>query len=226
MKPANGFLRLMGLFRASTMDKDNGPEGKTPWHKKTTKGGNEIYKALLKEMEGPIGKRAISLLLESCSRSCLTASLPQDAILQIFAEHLKGKRPAGIAETIQPLLNVSREDINAICQVVASKASTAMTQARAQGSGANWYCWRTCEDQRVRDSHKHMDKVLVRWDKPPDPEAIIGEPPAGTYHAGECDGCRCYPEPVVSLGFLKPPLKVHIDGKVVKMTKTKFKELL
>ncbi len=97
--------------------------------------------------------------------------------------------------------------------------------ARATAIGADWYIWRTSDDERVRPSHKNMDGVLVSRKEPPSPEELIGEKNAGKYHAGELDGCRCYPEPIVELSYVKFPARVYHKGKIRTMTREEFKKM-
>lgn len=97
------------------------------------------------------------------------------------------------------------------------------TKATCEEIGIPAYIWRTCEDQRVRKSHANLEGVIIFWDDPPNPEELIGEQSLlGEYHSGECEGCRCYPEPIVDLDFVEWPSAVYYQGKIQKMTKKKF----
>ncbi len=85
------------------------------------------------------------------------------------------------------------------------------------------YVWRTSCDQRVRKSHANMERVIVFWDDSPNPEELIGEESLqGNHHAGEYEGCRCYPEAIVTFNFVKWPSKVYYNGKIQTMTKEQF----
>ncbi len=108
---------------------------------------------------------------------------------------------------------------------VTTSAQSARTRARSTALGVGWYVWRTSEDERVRPSHKNMQGVLVNWKEPPSPEALVGMETCGKYHAGEIDGCRCYPEPVVEFDYLRFPVKVYHKGKIRTMTREEFKKM-
>ena len=104
-----------------------------------------------------------------------------------------------------------------------SCASTALTQARSEQVGADWYEWLTSEDARVRDSHKKMNGILVAWAQPPSPERLAGEPSGlGPYHAGACPNCRCTSAPMLSIDDVDWPHKVHDGSTVKRMTRAEF----
>ena len=71
-----------------------------------------------------------------------------------------------------------------------------------------------------------MEGVLVCWNDPPSPEKLINEKFVGYYHAGEIYNCRCYPQPIVKLNFVKWPAKVYYQGKIQRMSRKQFEEIL
>ncbi|MEA4813363.1 MAG: hypothetical protein VB112_00435 [Oscillospiraceae bacterium] len=105
-----------------------------------------------------------------------------------------------------------------------SKTLLPLTQARAESLGLDWYIWRTSEDQRVRDSHKLMDKVLCRFSDPPSPEALNGEANIGTYNPNGVFDCRCYAEPVILWKNIVWPHRVHVNGQIRTMSKSEFQK--
>lgn len=120
----------------------------------------------------------------------------------------------------------SKARADLISRTESSKAMTALTEARAKDVGINWYQWRTADDgNRVRNSHRHMEGVLVRWDDPPSPETLIGERNVGKYNAGNIYNCRCYPSPLVTLNRVRWPAKVYYQGSVQTMTKEQFEKI-
>ncbi|MCW6079039.1 phage minor head protein [Clostridium sporogenes] len=199
--------------------------------KKNSK-GKEIYEALKKELKGPIG----GAINEQIQRNAyLIKSMPlnvsKDITEHVAKEVFKGRRAESIVEDLQkkvPYMLESKAKLIARTEV--SKTSTALTKARCENIGLNWYIWRTSEDQRVRKSHDHMEGVLINWNNPPSPEKLIGKKFVGYYHAGNIYNCRCYPEPVVSLDFIKWPcngkIKVYYNGSIVRMTKKEFLEIM
>lgn len=192
--------------------------------------GRAMYEAIQKEMQGPVGAAVFRKVEENAK---LIRTAPQDIAKELTAKIQKltreGLRAEEISERLQkeyPQLLKSRLDLIARTEV--SKAQTALTEARAQSLGLDWYVWRTSEDVRVRSSHTHMEGVLVRWSNPPSPEALDPkrqQRPYGNYHAGDTFNCRCYPEPVVSLDHLAWPCKVYYGGKITRMTRAQFEQL-
>lgn len=55
-----------------------------------------------------------------------------------------------------------------------------LNETRHRSIGGEEYRWRTSHDERVRDSHAHLDGQIFRWDSPP---------PEG--HPGQAIQCRC-----------------------------------
>lgn len=189
--------------------------------------GRQIYEALRKELNGPMGGTINYLVQENAK---IIKTLPLDISKQvtehIMSETLKGKRSNDIAQEIKELFpHTSKAKANLIARTETSKTSTALTKARCEHMGLKWYIWRTSEDQRVRSSHNHMDDVLIHWDNPPSPEKLIGEKSVGYYHAGNIYNCRCYPEPLVDIDYITWPHKVYYNGKIQNMSKKQFKEI-
>lgn len=187
--------------------------------------GKEIYAALKKEMNSPIGL-AVKEQIERNSKliKSMPKSIREEITEHIAKETLKGRRSEYIIEDLKekfPTMSESKAKVIARTEV--SKTSTALTKARCDNMGINWYIWRTSEDQRVRDSHSDMDDVLICWDNPPNPEKLSKvKSRLGYYHAGCCPNCRCYPEPVVRVDFISWPHKVYHKGQIVTMSKKQF----
>ncbi|GFM37990.1 phage head morphogenesis protein [Desulfovibrio psychrotolerans] len=104
---------------------------------------------------------------------------------------ITGTRAEALADKIAQIGNVSVKRARVIAATEVSKASTALTQARAASVGSEGYIWRTARDGDTRDSHRAMEGKFVRWDSPPTLDRMTG-------HAGEFPNCRCYPEPVIA----------------------------
>lgn len=190
--------------------------------------GRLIYDALRKELTGTVG---ISFASEINRNAGIIKSLPLDIANQvtryISEESIDGRRADDIANDIlRKFPSMARNRAALIARTEVSKTSTALIQARCENVGLDWYVWRTSEDGRVRDSHRHMESVLVKWTNPPSPERLIGEknPPA-PYHAGNIYNCRCYPEPVVNLDYIKFPVEVYWNGIITKMTRSQFTKI-
>lgn len=203
--------------------------GKT-WREaaKANSRGSTIYEALKNELSGPIG----GVINEQIQKNAeLIKSMPLDVAKEMTdyaaKQSYSGRRASDIAQDLQKKFEfISEKKANLIARTEVSKASTELAKARCENLGIRWYIWRTSEDQRVRSSHSHMEGVLICWDNPPSPEKILGiKSSLGYYHAGECPNCRCYPEPVVSLDFVKWPCKVYYNGTIQRMTRKQFEEI-
>ncbi|HWQ41312.1 MAG TPA: phage minor head protein [Desulfosporosinus sp.] len=203
--------------------------GKQTWRMAARENSNSrlIYEALRRELEGPVGG---SVAFQIQRNAEIIKSFPLDIAKQmtdyISDETIKGRRSAAIAEDlILRFPDVTKNKAKLIARTEVSKTSTALTQARCESIGLDWYRWRSSEDGRVRDSHRLMDGVLVRWTDPPSPERLDGlkNPPA-PYHAGNIYNCRCYPEPVVNLDYVKWPAKVFRNGAITMMTRSQFEQ--
>ncbi|MDU5080241.1 phage minor head protein [uncultured Tissierella sp.] len=188
----------------------------------------DIYHAIMEEIKNP--KIRLAVVEQISNNARLISTLPSDiadfCTTYIQEESLRGKRASDIAKELISLIpDKSKARIEVIARTETSKTSTALTMARAESLGLNWYIWRTSQDARVRKSHDHMEDVLVNWKKPPSPERLVGQISVGNYHAGNIYNCRCYPEPVVSLDFIKWPHKVYYNGSIQTMTRKQFEEI-
>lgn len=121
----------------------------------------------------------------------------------------------------------SGASVRLIARTEVSKTATALTRARSENIGLQWYVWRTMQDgKRVRPSHRIMEGVLINWNDPPSPEKLANEEyQYGTYHAGCTWNCRCYAEPLVDVDLIQWPHKIYLEGKIISVPKNKFKSL-
>jgi len=192
-----------------------------------------IYAGIMQELEtGSYSDAFYNIIAENAHYiKSLPLDLAQDLTDFIQGKTLEGRRASSLTEELmQKYKELSESRINLIARTEVSKTQTALTRARAENLGLEWYVWRTSEDQRVRSSHEHMSDVLIRWGDPPNPEALAPAAPDnreshGSYHAGEIFNCRCYPEPVVSADFLSFPMKVYQNGGIRSMTKAQFERV-
>lgn len=188
----------------------------------------KLYRLLQAEMAGPTGSRVHQLVREN---SRLISSLPLEAAQTLTDEITKaqqaGARPKTVSKMMQkrfPELLKSRT--NLISRTETAKASAALTRARSERVGIDWYIWETSRDQRTRTSHKNMNGVVVPFSQPPSPEALVGEPSGlGNYDAGECPNCRCLTIPVLTLDDINFPARIYWHGKITTMTKQAFKKI-
>ena len=184
-----------------------------------------LFRMMQKEMQGPVGVKVGQLVAEN---AVLIRSVPLDAATMLTREVLRlqqrGARPKTIERAMRARLPVlSRNRARLIARRESAKASAALTEARADNLGLHWYLWRTSEDQRVRKSHRNLDGVLVRYEKPPQPEKLVHEHSTlGTGNAGEFPNCRCTQIVLLDPADVTWPRRVYWNGKIQMMTKTQF----
>ena len=186
----------------------------------------EIYAALQAEIDA--GHLRAELDRLAVRNAELISSVPADIAQRITKRaaelQQKGSRPAEIERDMRlwaPELAKSR--VRCIARTELSRAETDLTRERSERIGIDWYQWETSEDQRVRPSHRNMDHVLVAWNDPPAPEALIGvKSTLGHYHAGQAPNCRCPALPLADVDEVRWPAKVHRSGSIVRMTRAQF----
>lgn len=191
--------------------------------------GKIIYETLKKELKGPIsGSINYQIQRNADIIKSIPSNVSKEITEYIAKEAFKGRRAEYLSEDLQKKIPYMFETkAKLIARTEVSKTSTALTRARSENIGISAYIWRTSEDGRVRNSHSHMDGVIVFWNEPPAPEKLIGiKSSLGHYHSGECPNCRCYPEAIVSLELVKWPCKVYYQGKVQSMTRKQFEEIM
>lgn len=189
--------------------------------------GKEIYRMLQSELQGNVGARMEQLIAENAH---YIKSVPQD-VARMLTAHIQTQQMAGlrseeIMKQIGPKLkHLSRYRIALIARTEVAKADTAITRARAEDIGLNWYQWQTSEDGRVRKSHRKMDQVLINWNDAPSPERLVGEKSVGKYNAGNIYNCRCVALPIVSLDEIKFPAKIYSGGEIKRLTLSEFRRI-
>lgn len=123
-----------------------------------------------------------SLPLEAAERAVTLASNAR----------LSGVRASVVAEQLAQTENVTASRAKLIARTEVAKANAALTRARAEFVGAEYYIWRTMQDPEVRESHAELEGEVFRFDDPPE---IEGE---GAHGPGDFPNCRCFPEPIIT----------------------------
>lgn len=205
-------------------------DGRMTWRQAAANNTNSrrIFSELIKEMKTP--SMSVPVHYEILRNAELIKTIPQNiagkVTEKIAKESLTGRRASDIVDDIKTMFpKLTENQAKTIARTETSKTSTALTRARCENMNINWYIWRTSEDVRVRSSHSHMEGVLVCWGNPPSPEKLIDEKFVGYYHAGEIYNCRCYPQPIVKLDFVKWPAKVYYQGRIQKMSRKQFEKI-
>lgn len=188
-----------------------------------------LYTVLMEELKQGIKKDIDSQVI---SNAALIKTLPSDTAQKVVRDieeyALSGLRAEEIEKLIQDKTRQhSRASARLIARTEVSKTTSALTKARSEELGLQWYVWRTMEDgDRVRKSHRIMNDVLVSWNNPPSPELLVKEKDVGRYHAGNIWNCRCYSEPLIDIDDVTWPHKVYINGSIQKMSKARFSLLM
>lgn len=151
-----------------------------------------MSQALRKEIqEAPTGDVFKRLLEENVK---LIKSIPEKAAERVVGlvqeSMMKSDRAEDIAKKIMNTEHVTHSRAMLIARTETSKASLALTQARAEHVGSEGYIWRTSGDMIVRESHKRMNGRFVNWNEPPTLDGMTG-------HAGGLPNCRCWTDVVI-----------------------------
>ena len=183
-----------------------------------------LHRLLQQEMQGPTGVRVQQIVRENAK---LISSLSIEAATT-FTEEIERAQQAGArTSTLDKMARsrfpeLLRSRVHLISRTETSKASSALTQARAEHLNLPCYIWRTSKDARVRDSHRLMDGVVCFWSDPVSPEALASEKAYGPYNCGDTFNDRCYPEVILTLDDIAFPARVATKGRIITMTKQQF----
>jgi SPP1 gp7 family putative phage head morphogenesis protein len=179
-------------------------------------------------MEGATGARVAQIIRENAK---LISSIPLHAATTLTDEITKAQQRGARPETIAKLMRqrfpqLLRSRVQLISRTETSKASAALTRARAEELNLPCYIWRTSKDVRVRDSHRLMDGVVCFWNDPPAPEHLAGLVSSlGSYNVGDAPNDRCTASVVLTMDDITFPVKVHHHGTINYMTKQQFKAI-
>jgi SPP1 gp7 family putative phage head morphogenesis protein len=227
---AKGFFQAVAEQLALKMVTQVAVNNAKSWRAAATKAskGRIIYPLLQNNIQGSIGLHLNALIHQN---SQLIKSLPQ-SIAETIAKHIQSQQMQGvrseeIVKQLRPYMKqAKRYQIERLARTEVAKADTAITRARAQNIGLNWYQWVTSEDARVRKSHKKLNLVLVNWNNAPSPEALAGERSEGHYHAGNVYNCRCVALPLISLAEISFPVRVYVGSEIKRLTKPQFQLMI
>lgn len=188
--------------------------------------GREIYRMLRNELSQPRMRDRLYFLIQSNAQfiSTIPQNIAARTVHHVQQEQMAGRRAEDILHDLKPYMRSLKDwQVQRIARTEVAKADTAITRIRAEEIDLNWYVWETSHDARVRDSHRKMQGVLVNWNDPPSPEALVREKPVGHYHPGNIYNCRCIALPVVTFADVKWPSRVYSNGNIRVMSLNQFK---
>lgn len=188
--------------------------------------GETIRRGLEKEMEGPVGDRVRELIDQNADYiKSVPENVRKDLTRHIASEAYQGSRTAYKTDDFKKMVGeMSNNHARLISRTETSKAMSALTQARAEYTGHDWYIWHSTHDVRTRKSHRNMDNVLCRFSDLPAPEELVGEKSEGHYAPGNIFNCRCYSAPIILWRNVEWPHRVYADGSITTMSKKQFQE--
>lgn len=188
--------------------------------------GYRIYKGLLADLKRT--DQFANLIAQSAYQiKTLPLSISQRVVKKAATLATEGKRPLSVAEEIRKYFpEATKASAQLIARTQVAKTYAAITETRASNMGIKAYVWHTVGGPKVRDSHRHMNDVIVLYSDPPAPEELVKKKSAGHYHAGEIYNCRCYQEPILDFGDITWPHKVYFRGKIKKIGLKSFTDLL
>lgn len=198
------------------------------WREAVKRSGKsrKIYSSILQELKN---NDIFNNLIEQSAYQIKTLplSIADRVVKRVAKLSLEGKRPESVAQSIAKYFpEATHASAQLIARTQIAKTYAAITETRAQNMGIRAYVWHTVGGPKVRDSHRHMNDVVVLYSDPPAPEELIGKKSAGHYHAGGIYNCRCYMEPLLDLDDITWPHKVYHAGKITKMGIKKFRDIL
>jgi SPP1 gp7 family putative phage head morphogenesis protein len=130
----------------------------------------------------------------------LIKSLPLEAAQRVqelaIAELSEGRRIEHIVQEILNVGGVTKSRAELIAFTECGRASTSLTQARAEATGNSHYTWRSMHDGNVRHRHRELDGTVHEWANPP----LASEPGQREmyYHPGCGPRCRCIAIPIIT----------------------------
>lgn len=132
----------------------------------------------------------------------LIKSIPEEYLADVrrsvVAAWETGQRWEDLAAAIAKAGDAADNRAKVIARDQTSKINAALNQVRQTDLGIEEYDWSGVMDQRERDSHRRMEGVRCRWDKPP---SVDGE----NVHPGQAIMCRCTAIPVIHLDAIAAP---------------------
>jgi SPP1 gp7 family putative phage head morphogenesis protein len=142
------------------------------------------------ETPGVAGK----LEIFAVENAALIRSLADDAIADLAKTvqeaHASGMLTRDLRAQIEERLGVSRSRADLIARDQIGKLNGAIVETKHREAGITRYMWSTSDDEKVRATHKALDKSVHSWDDPPEVSPGRFEHPGGDFQ------CRCSAIPI------------------------------
>lgn len=163
------------------------------WSERTAELGAELREEIRRADTGQVMQVLMYDQVE------LIKSIPLEAAKRVHDWTLAGiedaTRSREVAAEILRSNDVAASRATLIARTEVARTASKLTESRARFVGSEGYIWRTSGDSDVRESHRKMNGVFVRWDENGGEGAHLSD--GTTCHAGTIYNCRCYPEPVI-----------------------------
>lgn len=111
---------------------------------------------------------------------------------RISANAFSGYRASNLVEEIIADYGVSERKAKFLARQETSLILSTFREGRYKEVGIEQYQWSTAGDNRVRDTHRHLQGKIFSWDSPPVIDTL-----GHRGHPGEAFGCRCVAKPVL-----------------------------
>lgn len=103
----------------------------------------------------------------------------------------RGTRVEVLARRLERRFQVSRSRAKLIARDQVAKANAQLTEIRHKEAGITRYRWSSSQDERVRASHRRLNRTIHSWDSPPEVAPGRHEHPGMDYQ------CRCVAIPIL-----------------------------
>ncbi len=217
------FARVMSARMVTAVSRTNARSWRQAAMQSTK--GRAIYEALKQEMRGPTGDRVRAIVAENARLiSSIPSAIREHINNEIATMTQEGLRPEAVERHLRErITELTKSRARLIARTEVGKSELALTQARSEDLGIEYFVWKTSSDVRVRQSHRVFEDVLCTWKDLPSPERMAHEPNApAPYGPGGVWNCRCIALPVVSLDTISWPCKVYTHNSITRMGRAQF----
>lgn len=126
----------------------------------------------------------------------------------IEANAMEGYRFDKLTEVIRHRYGVTANKANFLARQETSLFMSKYRKERFAQAGVRRYRWSTAHDERVRDSHRHLNGRIFSYDDPPITDRHTG----AKNNPGEDFNCRCVDEPILEYDPFGPDAGKIMSG--------------